>query len=107
MSHSYRSHSGHFDAAILGIPLYLNVRYAFRAVKAGRQFFKMLVLAIEVRCNHYDFNTVTCVESGLKSPVLAYRKVHSMFIGNIEVDYKHKIRLETKILVWKYKRKQK
>ena len=92
--------------------------YFFRAVKAGRQFFKMLMLAIEVRCNHYDFNTVTCVESGIKSPVSAYRKVHSMFIGNIEVhyvlyivevhiDYKHKIRLETKILDWKYRRKQK
>ena len=81
--------------------------YFFRAVKAGRQFFKMLMLAIEVRCNHYDFNTVTCVESGIKSPVSAYRKVHPMFIGNIEVDYKHKIRLETKILDWKYRRKQK
>ena len=42
-----------------------------RAVKAGRQFFRMLILEIEVRGNHNDFNTVTCAESGLKSLVLA------------------------------------
>ena len=54
----------------------------------------MLVLTIEVRCYHYDFDTVTCVESGIKSLVLAHRIVHSMFIENIEVDYKHKIKME-------------